>query len=56
MALLKVICWAVIFIARIRFPPGKSLVSIVINVNVYLPEMICRLRLPTRRMGSNKHA
>ncbi len=25
MALLKVICWALIFIIRIRFPPGKSL-------------------------------
>ena len=23
MALLKVICWALIFIIRIRFPPGK---------------------------------
>ena len=27
MALLKVICWALIFIIRIRFPPGKSLVT-----------------------------
>ena len=25
MALLKVICWALIFIIRIRLPPGKSL-------------------------------
>ena len=23
MALLKVICWTIIFITRIRFPPGK---------------------------------
>ena len=29
MALLKVICWALIFIIRIRFPPGKSLVTIL---------------------------
>ena len=29
MALLKVICWALVFIIRIRFPPGKSLVTIV---------------------------
>ena len=28
MALLKVICWALIFIIRIRFPPGKSLATI----------------------------
>ena len=28
MALLKVICWAIIFIARIRFPPGQSLAMI----------------------------
>ena len=30
MALLKVICWALIFIIRIRFPPGKSLATILI--------------------------
>ena len=29
MALLKVIPWAIIFIARIRFPPGKSLAMIL---------------------------
>ena len=29
MALLKVICWAIIFITRIRFPPGKSLATIL---------------------------
>ena len=29
MALLKVICWVIIFIARIRFPPGKSLATIL---------------------------
>ena len=29
MALLKVICWAIIFIARIRFPPGKPLATIL---------------------------
>ena len=32
MALLKVICWALIFIIRIRFPPGKSLVTILNNL------------------------
>ena len=31
MALLKVICWALIFIIRIRFPPGKSLATILNN-------------------------
>ncbi len=31
MALLKVICWALIFIIRIRFPPGKSLATILIQ-------------------------
>ena len=25
MALLKVICWAIVFITRLCFPPGKSL-------------------------------
>ena len=30
MALLKVICWALIFIIRIRFPPGKSLVTFIL--------------------------
>ena len=29
MALLKVICWAIIFIVRICFPPGKSLATIL---------------------------
>ena len=29
MALLKVICWALIFIIRIRLPPGKSLATLV---------------------------
>ena len=28
MALLKVICWALISIIRIRFPPGKSLATV----------------------------
>ena len=32
MALLKVICWAIIFIARIRFPPGKSLATFLLSV------------------------
>ena len=27
MALLKVICWVLIFITRIRFAPGKSLAT-----------------------------
>ena len=31
MALLKVICWALIFIIRIRFQPGKSLATILNN-------------------------
>ncbi len=29
MPLLKVICWALIFIIRIRFPPGKYLATIL---------------------------
>ena len=29
MALFKALCWALIFIIRLRFPPGKSLVNIV---------------------------
>ena len=32
MALLKVICGAIIFIARLRFPPGKSLATILNSV------------------------
>ena len=31
MALLKALCWALIFIIRIRFPPGTSLAT-VLNV------------------------
>ena len=29
MALLKVICWALIVIIRIRYPPGESLVTLL---------------------------
>jgi hypothetical protein len=29
MALLEALCWALIFIIRIRFPPGTSLVTIL---------------------------
>ena len=36
MALLKVICWALIFIIRIRFPPGKSLATILTREPVKL--------------------
>ena len=28
MALLKALCWALIFIIRIRFPPGTSLATV----------------------------
>ena len=35
MALLKVICWAIIFITRLRFPPGKSLATILKNSLYY---------------------
>ena len=35
MALLKVICWALIFIIRIRFPPGKSLATIWMYFKLY---------------------
>ncbi len=31
MALLKALCWALIFIIRIRFPPGTSLAMILNN-------------------------
>jgi hypothetical protein len=29
MALLRVLCWALIFILRLRFPPGSSIASIM---------------------------
>ena len=29
MALLKALCWALIFIIRIRFPPGTSLATVL---------------------------
>ena len=31
MALLKALCWALIFIIRIRFPPGTSLATVLNN-------------------------
>ena len=36
MALLKVICWAIIFITRLRFPPGKSLATILSQIQIYV--------------------
>ena len=32
MALLKALCWALIFIIRIRFPPGTSLATVLMNI------------------------
>ena len=32
MALLEVICWALIFVIKICFSPGKSLVTILIKI------------------------
>ena len=41
MDLLKSICWPLIFIIRIRFPPGKSLVTSSSNVgNLHLLVML----------------
>ena len=31
MALLKALCWALIFIIRIRFPPGTSLATVLLS-------------------------
>ena len=33
MAILKALCWALIFIIRIRFPPGTSLVTYSFNLH-----------------------
>ena len=33
MALLKALCWALIFIIRIRFPPGTSLHTVYVQLN-----------------------
>ena len=35
MALLKALCWALIFILRIRFPPGTSIAMHISYVYVY---------------------
>ena len=29
MALIKIVCWALIFLIKLRFPPGKSIVDIL---------------------------
>ena len=38
MALLKALCWALIFIIRIRFPPGTSLATVL---NILLFDLQC---------------
>ena len=35
MALLKALCWALIFIIRIRFPPGTSLATVMKPLSVF---------------------
>ena len=40
MAALRVLCWALIFILRLRFPPGSS----INNFNVETQRKHCRLR------------
>ncbi len=49
MALLKVICWALIFFIRIRFPPGKSLATILNNQMIY---HICHIKI---NMATSQH-
>ena len=49
MALLKVICWAIIFITRLRFPPGKSLASMYI---MYIKSSsVCRIKKDFRKVN-----
>ena len=43
MALLRVLCWALIFILRLRFPPGSSIASI--NVFFLINILFSRLTL-----------
>ena len=40
MALLKALCWALIFIIRIRFPPGTSLATVSIYVCPHLRPIV----------------
>ncbi len=49
MALLKALCWALIFIIRIRFPPGTSLAMILnkIHNNVIVQSLIVFLTVST---------
>ena len=59
MALLKVICWAIIFITRLRFPPGKSLATIknkeIRNtINIYLKGCI-RKRIFFKKKRRNEN-
>ena len=49
MALLKVICWAIIFITRLRFPPGKSLATTLNEVNS-LKEEVCELKTINKQL------
>ena len=41
MALFRVLCWALIFILHVRFPPGYSIATIALNLNIVLLKWIC---------------
>ncbi len=47
MALLRTLCWALIFILRLRFPPGSSLASIF---KIYLFNFATRAATPQHHM------
>ena len=51
---IKVICWAIIFITRIRFPPGKSLATITEQSVKAVNKMPHRKTSPTTCLSQDK--
>ena len=62
MALLKALCWALIFIIRIRFPPGTSLATVLNNdqesqtarIKVKVPKMLRLCSIATLHQYLNR--
>ena len=45
MGLLKIICWALIFLTRLHFPPGSSIASILKDFFIKKERVLCSIIL-----------
>ena len=53
MGFFKIICWAIIFITRLRFPPGISIAEILTKRDISTQTSIVSLSVPNEENNSN---